>query len=236
MSITARSLYRDTGNFARHQLSTVLLMSLLVHVLTPGADQMAILQQGDDSASSWFEMVQNMSPEQQQVLLRASAASTFAALMGNTLLLGGMLYLIPMVSSGQRVSALRAIGASAPLLPKLLLLTFLMTLVAQLGFMVLVVPGILLTMLLSLAPVMVASEKMGVFAAMRASMRMAWKNVKLIAPAILLWLLAKVIVMLFFSSLTVLPLNVSSVIFTAAGNVVSAMLIIYLYRLYMLLR
>jgi len=156
--------------------------------------------------------------------------------MGNTLLLGGMLYLIPMVSSGQRVSALRAIGASAPLLPKLLLLTFLMTLVAQLGFMVLVVPGILLTILLSLAPVMVASEKMGVFAAMRASMRMAWKNVKLIAPAILLWLLAKVVVMLFFSSLTVLPLNVSSVIFTAAGNVVSAMLIIYLYRLYMLLR
>ena len=64
MSITASSLYRDTGNFARHQLATVLLMSLLaafvtvmlVHVLTPGADQMAILQQGDDSASSLFEM------------------------------------------------------------------------------------------------------------------------------------------------------------------------------------
>ncbi|MXP48806.1 UPF0259 family protein [Pantoea sp. Eser] len=244
MSITASSLYRDTGNFTRHQLVTLLLMSLLttfitvmlVHALTPGADQMAILQQGDDSASSLFEMVQNMSPERQQVLLRASAAGTFAALVGNTLLLGGMLCLIPMVSSGQRVSALRAIGTAAPLLPKLLLLTFLITLVTQLGFMILVVPGILLTILLSLAPVILASEKIGVFAAMRASMRMAWKNVRLIAPAIILWLLAKVVVMLFFSSLTVLPMNVSSVIFTAAGNLVSAMLIIYLYRLYMLLR
>ena len=244
MSITASSLYRDTGNFFRHQLFTLVLMSLLtafvtvmlLHVLTPGDDQMAILQQGEISSTSLFDMVQSMSPEQQQVLLRASAAGTFAGLVGNTLLLGGMLCLIPLVSSGQRVSALRAIGASAPLLPKLLLLTFLVTLVAQLGFMVLVVPGVLLTIVLSLSPIILASEKLGVIAAMRASMRMAWKNVKLIAPAIIVWLLAKLAVMFFFTSLTLLPMTVSTVIFTAIGNLVSTLLVIYLYRLYMLLR
>ena len=53
MSITASSLYRDTGNFLRHQLVTIVLMALLTsfitvivgHALTPGEDQLYLLSQ-----------------------------------------------------------------------------------------------------------------------------------------------------------------------------------------------
>ncbi len=245
MSFTAGSLYRDTGNFFRHQLLTIVLMSLLTsfitvligHALTPGPDQLSLLTEGDaGSGMSLLEMVQNMSPDQQRVLLRASAAGTFASLIGNTLLLGGMLSLIPMVSAGQRVSALRAIGASAPTLPRLLLLVFLMTLVIQLGFMALVVPGLALAVLLSLSPVILATEKVGIFGAMRTSLRLVWSQMKVVSPAVAVWLLAKVAVLLLASSITVLPANVASVVLNALSNLISAILVIYLYRLYMLLR
>ncbi|EKN3732666.1 TPA: YciC family protein [Yersinia enterocolitica] len=249
MPITANTLYRDSFNFLRNQLAAILLLALLTAFITvmlnqafiPDTEQLSILSSTEsDFASSGnlsiTELVAQLTPEQQIILLKVSAAATFSALVGNVLLVGGMLTLISMVSQGRRVSALQAMGISLPILPRLLLLMFIGTLLIQLGITLFIVPGIIIAVALSLSPIIVSTEKMGVFAAMKTSVKLAFANVRLIIPAMMLWIAAKLILLYLVNHLTVLPTPIASVVLSALSNLVSALLLVYLFRLYMLLR
>lgn len=249
MPITASTLYRDSFNFMRNQLGSILLLAVMTALITvilnqifmPGSDQLSLLSAGSDdllsnTGMSIQELVQSMSPEQQKVLLQVSAAATFSALIGNVLLVGGMLVLLQQVSGGMRTSALRALGAAAPAMPRLFGLMLLCTLLVQLGLTLFVVPGIVLAVATCLSPVLCVNEKLGVFKSVKVSSKLAFANLRLIVPAIMFWLAAKMVLLLVVSRLSMMSPDVAAVILSALSNLVSALLLIYLFRLYTKLR
>ncbi|MEA9389442.1 YciC family protein [Acerihabitans sp. TG2] len=249
MPIMASTLYRDTLNFTRNQFASIVLLALLTalvsvvlgHALSPSTDQLVMMGTAttdatDTATMSLQDLVQQMTPEQQSVLLKASAAGTIAGLVGNVILAGALLTMIKLVSDRQPVSVLRAVGLSLPILPRLLLLVFITTLLVQLGLLLIVVPGILIAIALSLAPVIATSENLGAFKSMRLSSKMAFANVRLIMPAVVIWLFAKAAVLLLAVQFTEVSSLIAAVLLNGLSNIISALLLIYLYRLYMLLR
>lgn len=241
MPIMASTLYRDMLNFFRNQFASIVLLALLTalisvvlgHALSPDSDG---THMGDTADMSLQQLVRQMSVEQQRVLLKASAAGILAGLVGNVMLAGGLLTMIRLVSNRQPVSVLRAIGLSAPLLPRLLLLIFLTTLLVQLGLLLIIVPGILLAIAFSLAPVIATSDNLGAIKSMRLSASLVFSNLRLLAPAVLFCLLAKAAVLMLATQFTLVSSLVSAVLLNGLSNLISALLLIYLYRLYMLLR
>lgn len=248
MPITANILHRDSFNFLKNQLPSILFLALLSALITVILNQIFLLDaeqlnsleiaSRDLTSSSEMgikEMVQLMTPEQQIILLKISAIATFSALLGNVLLIGGTLALITLVSQGNYLSLWQVISVAFPTLPQLGLLIFFCTLLVQCGLALFIVPGVVIALAVSLAPIIITNEKIGIFAAIKASATLAFANIRLIVPAMILWFSVKLLIILIISKVILYFPVVADIILRTLNNVVSTLLLVYLFRLHMLL-
>ncbi|MEX0447133.1 YciC family protein [Xenorhabdus sp. SGI246] len=240
MPITANTLYRDSLNFFKHQLLNIVILSvlaalvttLLEHVLMPDGEQLKLLVEiqdafKDSGNAGIKNFVEQLTPEEQLMFLHTAFGILFSNIFGDTLLTVSVLILISAISNGYQTNALQVSKLSLIQLPKMLLLMFICTLLIQIGYTLMFIPGILFSITFAFAPIFLLDKGKGVFASMQESWRLAFNNFRLLIPAILLWLAIKLILILGLSKLPDIALS-------SLNNLLSSMLLIYLFRLYML--
>lgn len=248
MPITAMVLYRDSFSFFKSHLNNILLLSLLtscisilLHHLLGGDSEILktfFTEKNNFDVSVTVnvrELILQMTPEQKIILLKASVVEALSSLVSNSILIGGLLTLLSLVSRGENTSALRAIFSSIPELPRLIVLLFICSLMIQVGLSLLIIPGIIMMIAFSMASIISTTDKKGVFVSIQLSCRIAISNSHLILPALAIWMITKLLLLFLFSHLSLLTPNAAQFALNTTVNLISSLLLIYLFRLYMLL-
>ncbi|PHM74169.1 YciC family protein [Xenorhabdus kozodoii] len=240
MPITANTLYRDSINFLKNQLLNIVILSVLAalvtallgHLLMPNDEQLNLLAELQnivrESGNTGIQrFVTQLTPDEQFTLMRTMFGVLFTNIFGNTLLTASILVLIHAISTGQQTNAFHASTLSITRLPKMFLLMFICTLLVQIGYALMILPGILFSIAFSLAPIFLLEKGKNVFTAMQNSWKVAFGNMRLLIPAILLWLAVKLILVLVLAKMP-------NILLSALDNFLSSLLLVYLFRLYML--
>ncbi|PHM38774.1 YciC family protein [Xenorhabdus innexi] len=240
MPITANTLYRDSLNFFKHQLLNIVILSVLAalvttllnHLLIPDGEQLKLLTEIQDtfreSGNSGIKnYIEQLAPETQLMLIRTMGGILFSSIFGDTLLTASVLILISAISNGHQTNALQACQLSLTQLPKMFLLVLICTLLVHIGYALMFIPGVLFSIVFAFAPLLLLEKGKGIFVSMQESWRLAFDTFRLLVPAVLLLLAMKLIIALGLSKMPDIALS-------TANNLLSSLLLIYLFRLYML--
>ncbi|CAL4326336.1 YciC family protein [Buchnera aphidicola] len=243
MPMTVSELRHDTNCFFSKQIGSIFFISIsitfisiLVNMLIkPDMHIISIIENNKFmNFNSLLELINNMNLDEKHELLKYSIFKIVELLMSKTLLLGSMIALISHLSNNKKKSIIYSISSLFASLPSLFILNCMVTFITQLGFILFIIPGILLSILLSLAPIILSFKQYSFIDSIRLSINISWKNIKIIGPGVLFWISGKFILTAILSNIYFINHNVTFLVLNISTNILFSVLVIYLFRFYMI--
>ncbi|RXK33363.1 hypothetical protein BBD39_08010 [Arsenophonus endosymbiont of Bemisia tabaci Asia II 3] len=245
MSITANSLISDSFNFFKNQLSGLFILSfisatislILYYFLVP-IDEMATIVKtlgGQNDSTSLLTWVSQLSDEEKSIMMRVLLLSLAAVFIGLILLVSSVVTYLSELSTGNSISAWQAFVLSLRILPNMLILLVICTIIIYFGFMLFILPGIILAIGFSLSPIILITVKNTMpLRAMSQSWKIALRHWWLILAILLLWLALQMLLTMLLGQFRFLPSMVNNIISFTLNNLHTSFTLIYFFRLYML--
>lgn len=243
MSITMRNLRDDTYHFVRREIKTIFgisvittFISILINMLIkPDINIISIIENKQIvNSHAIFDIINNMSIYEKKQLLKYSIFKILEFLISKTFLLGTVITFIMHLSSKEK-KITSSLSILFRFLPSLFILNFFITFITQLGFMLFILPGIFLSILLAMSPIILSfNKKNGIIDSIRLSASISLKYIHIIGTSVLLWMLIKFVFTTLLSNINLINKNFIFFILNINLNILFSMLTIYLFRFYML--
>ncbi|CAL4321794.1 UPF0259 membrane protein YciC [Buchnera aphidicola (Eriosoma grossulariae)] len=242
MFITAISLYRDTCNFLIKNIQPILLIiffsafisTIIDHIITPNICSISKIYMNYDT-DNLFEIIKNMTIAQKKILFKISIFRNIAYLIGNTFLFGSLILFIQITSQQKKIKIKQSIKQLTPLFPSLFSLLLILSIIIQIGFVCFILPGIIGSIILALSPIVLIIEKQKIINSIFISINLIKDKIYTISPAIIIWMVSKILIsMMIIVLFSNFPTSLSFLLHNIFNNFISSILIIYLYRFYML--
>lgn len=219
-------------------LITTLIQICLDYILLPKQEELVFMN--NFIGIGLHNVIKELSVDQQYILFRLSAAHSISKILSSTFLCGSILTMLHLISttnkSNQHLNIGNIITSAILIFPKFLLLIFCTTLFIQLGLMIAIILGIILAIIISLTPIIVIIDNLPIVKAMCLSIKTSYRNFHIITPPILLWFLIKTVFMLIVYHHYYDWIFITKILVNSFSNALSVIILIYLYRLYMLVK
>ncbi|MCV2525741.1 MAG: YciC family protein [Candidatus Lightella neohaematopini] len=242
---TLRSIHFNVINFIRNQFYNIMMLVLVVSILNTLISYILIsfneklllsniiVKHGN---LNLHQFIQQLSLEQQYLLLKVSIVNTITNLINNILIISGILTIIKILKYNSKEQIKKILfSLLIKKLPKLIVLIFLLTIIIQFGLL-LIIPGIILMIVLSFSPIILFINKISISKSIYNSIIISINNFKLVYPIIILWFVIKIILLMMITKLIfITPSLATNIILNIINNLLLSILIIYIFRLYLFL-
>lgn len=235
-----RKLYLDTWYYIRFNYVYIIKIIIIITSVQVGLDHFFLLKKSElifinnDSNISINDLFNQLSENQRYTLIKIFIISNIFKIFINTTLCISILTMLQLTTNNANYNfnSSNLIKKSVLFFPKLLLLIFYNTLFIQLGLLLALIPGVIVAILTSLSPIVIINDNTAIIKAIQNSVKISIVHIHLIAPAILLWFLIKIIIAIIWIQCVGQWIFFIKTLLNGIDYLVSIILLIYLYHLY----
>ncbi|WP_075431889.1 YciC family protein [Buchnera aphidicola] len=229
----------DSYLFFKKQIINIIILSALCafftiiiqYMIGPNLNEISILYETFFLKKyTFFQILHKITNEQKKIILHIFCVKTLSLLINHTALYTAIIFLIKSIISKKQKNLYHIIKKSIHYLPIVLPLIFLKFFITEVGFIFFKIPGIILSILLPLSPVLLLIENQNILSSLKNSILISWENIYVIIFPILVWNFLKWILITLFVTLYIFPVHMNIFIINFLLNFGYSYIAIYLFR------